>query len=55
MAGHERKHNAFRADTGGYVSGYTYIDIIDYLPLSTLISRIRSPQSVLGSWSDDEL
>ena len=25
MAGHECKHNAYRADIGGCVSGYTYI------------------------------
>jgi len=32
-AGHERKHNACRADIGGCVSGYTYI------------SRVKSPQN----------
>ncbi len=26
MAGHERKHNTCRADIGGCVSGYTYIN-----------------------------
>jgi len=33
-AGHERKHNACRADIGGCVSGYTYI------------RRVKSPQNV---------
>ena len=33
-AGHERKHNACRAEVGGCVSGYTYI------------SRVKSPQNV---------
>ena len=33
-AGHERKHNACRADIGGCVSGYTYI------------SRVKSPQNL---------
>ena len=33
-AGHERKHNACRADIGGCVSGHTYI------------SRVESPQNV---------
>ena len=33
-AGHERKHNACRAEIGGCVSGYTYI------------SKVKSPQSV---------
>ncbi len=40
-AGHERKHNACRAEIGGCVSGYTYA------------SRIRSPQNVCGSLSED--
>ncbi len=40
-AGHERKHNACRAEVGGCVSGYTYI------------RRIRSPQNVCGSLSED--
>ena len=33
-AGHERKHNACRAEVGGCVSGYTYI------------SRVKGPQNV---------
>ena len=33
-AGHERKHNACRADVGGSVNSYTYI------------SRVKSPQVV---------
>ena len=40
-AGHERKHNACRAEVGSCVGGYTYI------------RRIRGPQNMWGSWSED--
>jgi len=40
-AGHERKHNACRAEIGGCVSGFTYI------------SRVKSPQNVCrGSFEE---
>ena len=40
-AGHERKHNACRAEIGGCVSGYTYI------------SRVKSPQNVCVGLLED--
>ncbi len=43
-AGHERKHNACRAEVGGCISGYTYI------------SRVKSPQNVCrGSFEECNL
>ncbi len=35
-AGHERKHNACRAEIGGYVSGYTCINRVHAPGLSVL-------------------